>query len=509
MSQIKPFLAITILVVGMAISGCGDKRDVTGFSADSGKHEANWLAKHWVDAQKNLSACQECHGSNLLGGIATVSCFSADRGAQVCHAGGPVGDNAGHGVGWKHQSRHGRQGAMATPNQYSAGFAYCTKCHGADFVGGADKATSCKSCHTKAPHPDKPWHGTTAGGTNHVFADPKNADQCYLCHQNGNNSYLKPTAPASAGTAPSCFNSTMCHGNSAHSTQWTDPASSQFHRNTAAISSSCTLCHGVNYDGVGGTAPSCGNANSQTGLKCHSNGTPINQKATDCSSCHGTPPNAAAFPNTQKSHSAHNGLQGVTCNACHKGGGSGTANHAKGTPFMSISTGFSAKKTGAAIPTYTRATRNCSNVSCHGGNPTPAWGSTITCEECHEQGTAKYAPEYNSYYSGHRSSKTVSLHELHLKSLRNQQGTPLSVVAITCRNCHSEVKLTKERHFSGLVTHTLSPNPGLTVGGEGTLIDRYNGMKCSGISCHPKVKVTDPSTEVALPVDSNWDDTIQ
>jgi predicted CxxxxCH...CXXCH cytochrome family protein len=445
------------------------------------------LEKHWIDAQKNLSACQECHGDNLLGGIATVSCFSATKGAQNCHAGGPVGPNAGHGEGWKFQSRHGRQGAMATPAQFSAGFAYCSKCHGSEFKGGIGKATSCYSCHTKAPHPDKPWHGTTASGTNHVFADPNNAGQCYLCHKDGNNSGLKPSSPAIFGSPPSCFNNTLCHNNSGHSAKWTDPTSNQFHKYTASISSSCTLCHGVNYDGVGGTAPSCANTNSKTGLKCHSDGKPINQKASDCSSCHGVPPNAAAFPNAQKSHSAHNGLQDVSCSSCHKGGGTGTSNHANGTPFMSISTGFRAK-TGTANPVYTSSSGTCANTSCHGGKVTPNWGgATPECTNCHEQGTERYTPEYNSYYSGYRNGK--NLHAVHINTTQQ---------AITCISCHDDSKLTNQQHFSGLASHTFS-SPGNTVSGGLTNIGSYDISKkeCSGVTCHPSV------TPIPLPRDNN------
>ena len=106
-------------------------------------------------------------------------------------------------------------GAQLTPSA-TAGFAYCAKCHGSTYDNPVGTTPSCKSCHTKAPHPDKPWVGTSIALANHVFTNVGNAPECYKCHKDGANSALKPTTPAPLGTAPGCFNNTMCHGTSIH-----------------------------------------------------------------------------------------------------------------------------------------------------------------------------------------------------------------------------------------------------------------------------------------------------
>src|SRR5450631_1382477 len=159
MSQIRTsslVLATLLSLFIMALLGCGDKNSQVTLNPGTGKHPADWVATHWFGLQttaklsaKNSakvvaatidlgkSTCTQCHGADLLGGISKVSCFSAAIGAQACHAEGP---NLGHGSGWSQPSQHGRLGAMATPAA-SAGFAYCTKCHGSSFQGA--NAGSC------------------------------------------------------------------------------------------------------------------------------------------------------------------------------------------------------------------------------------------------------------------------------------------------------------------------------------------------------------------------------
>jgi hypothetical protein len=130
----------------------------------------------------------------MAGGVAKVSCFT-------CH---PNGVN--HPDGWAAASQHGRRGAQLAPDatdpKLMAGFAHCAKCHGSDFSGGIS-GVSCKGCHTKAPHPDAPWRGSTTTLSNHDKTDINNAITCSGCH-------LSPQAPT--GAAPGCYNNTMCHG---------------------------------------------------------------------------------------------------------------------------------------------------------------------------------------------------------------------------------------------------------------------------------------------------------
>lgn len=172
----------------------------------AGQHPKGWMENHFRDFVKNPDQCRSCHGSTQdpaqAGGIAKVSCFT-------CHPNGPH-----HPAGWEAPAQHGRLGAMtvADPAGNASGMAYCTKCHAPDYKGFYT-AVSCFGCHTKAPHPDKPWvHKTNATLTNHDQVDSSNAYACSLCHTNGANSSMKPSTPAPAGTAPGCFNNTLCHG---------------------------------------------------------------------------------------------------------------------------------------------------------------------------------------------------------------------------------------------------------------------------------------------------------
>ncbi len=191
------------LVLGLLAWGCAGKAGTaTPFSATKGEHPAAWIQSHWAEYVKSPDQCRGCHGSTSnpaqAGGIAKVSCFE-------CHTNGGVI----HPTGWADPAQHGRLGAQLAPSANAtamAGFAHCAKCHGSTYDNGF--ATSCKACHTKAPHPDKPWNGSVR---NHSATNFNNAPECFKCHAAGANSTLKPLTVPPAGTVPGCFNNTMCH----------------------------------------------------------------------------------------------------------------------------------------------------------------------------------------------------------------------------------------------------------------------------------------------------------
>lgn len=516
MPSIKSLVAFIALGMSLALSGCGDKSSQAIFDTDSGKHPADWVQNHWVGVKKSstpatvvstaVSSCGECHGADLAGGNAGVSCFSPTRGAQNCHAGGPA---VGHDPGWALPSQHGRNGVMAAPTA-SAGMAYCASCHGSKF-DNTNNAASCAynaaGCHGTAaisPHPPKPWHGLTTTGTNHVFADPANAALCVNCHKNGVNltSVSAPVA-AAAGTAAGCFNNTLCHDNGHRDSFKHDPSAADFHNVFAAKSvTSCKRCHGTTltggnaYNDASVAVPPCTNCHKQV---------PTGALASGCTSCHGTPPNGSVFPNIGGSHGPHTALPPVTgkCNSCHNGAGSGTVNHNNGTVNVSFLGSYKAKH--ATADPLRNGDGTCSNVSCHGGNPTPVWGGAIKpgCTDCHGTtvGTAIYTPEYNSYYSGDSGLSDAlgtSLHERHLNSINPVDTTR----NITCTDCHNTVLLTTAQHFSGLATHTFSGTQQNTIGGGTTYISNVRtddnlshpyysyatrtSRSCNGVSCHPK-----------------------
>jgi len=199
-----------VVIAALFAWGCSSANgQAPQFSASGRQHPVGWTQNHWAEYSKNPAQCAPCHGSasdsQKAGGTSGVSCFS-------CHAQG-----VGHPAGWADFGQHGRLGAELAPNPSSgaamAGFAHCAKCHGSDYSGGVSN-TSCKTCHTKAPHPDKPWIDTTGTKVSHTLVSFQNASECFKCHAAGANSTLVPTTPAPAGTEPGCFNNTMCHGNS-------------------------------------------------------------------------------------------------------------------------------------------------------------------------------------------------------------------------------------------------------------------------------------------------------
>lgn len=194
--------ALSLLVLG-CVSTSADK--APQFSA-KGNHPTGWIQNHWANYVKNPVLCGTCHGSVTdplqAGGIAKVSCFT-------CH-----NDGVNHPANWRNRDQHGRSGAQAaldsTDGKAMVGFAHCTKCHGDDYSGGIS-GSSCKTCHTKAPHPAKPWLAGNASVSNHSLTHESNAAECAKCHRNGANSTHLPSTPAPPLTAPGCYNNTLCH----------------------------------------------------------------------------------------------------------------------------------------------------------------------------------------------------------------------------------------------------------------------------------------------------------
>src|SRR5512138_2726492 len=100
-------IAAILIVLGV-ILGCSKGNDkAPAINPITGKHPSGW-----VDAAGGLhpaayiagpSACFECHGKNLGGGISGVSCFSGSLNGITCHPDGP----SGHPEGWSAPIKHG------------------------------------------------------------------------------------------------------------------------------------------------------------------------------------------------------------------------------------------------------------------------------------------------------------------------------------------------------------------------------------------------------------------
>jgi predicted CxxxxCH...CXXCH cytochrome family protein len=218
-----------------------------------------------------------------------------------------------------------------------------------------------------------------------------------------------------------------------------------------ADNNSCSECHGADYSG-GISGYSC--------FQCHT-GFPFT--STDCVSCHATPPAGSAAPNRKGAHSAHNVLPGVTnvCATCHLGAGSGTNSHVNKVVDVQFLDLYNAKS-GAAVR---NTDGTCSNVSCHGGQTTPAWltgkiDTNLQCTACHAHGDT----QYNSFSSG--------LHVLHVTTL-----------AFPCVACHGTAALAVN-HFTTLNTPAMEGSAAATITGVGII--SYSNGSCTA-HCHNAV----------------------
>jgi hypothetical protein len=293
--------------------------------------------------------------------------------------------------------------AKATPGA-ATGFAYCQACHGTgtDFAGGSS-GVSCYPCHsttTSSPHASQ-WrtgdtyvHTTTAEG---------NAPVCAFCHLNGANSPVAPPSPpAPAGTAPGCFNSTLCHGvggvpHPVGSAWVAASPAAQPHGDSAKATPGaaagfayCQVCHGT------GTTPPANFGGGSSGvscLTCHGNphapapwrasaGSVYDHTSTDpgnapiCAQCHF--PGSLSNPPNHPPSPAPAGTPPGCFNStlCH-----GASFHPAGWAELSQH-GTAAK----AVPSASGGFSFCQ--TCHGTGTTPpanfGGGSVgVSCYPCH------------------------------------------------------------------------------------------------------------------------------
>jgi predicted CxxxxCH...CXXCH cytochrome family protein len=227
---------------------------------ESGKHPANWILYHRPAFLADRGRCTGCHGSDLRGGISTVSCFSPQFNGQSCHADGPKG----HPVGWRDPALHGAD-AKSQPGPDS-GFQSCQLCHGSDysgFVTGVSCFTANRPtgpCHVTngvpvgSPHAPIPWKTYPAPTHTDTVDDDagSNAAVCALCHTAGAN-LRHPIITSYSSGKPGCFNSTLCHGQMGHPVGWARPDS----HGLAARSNLtwCQQCHADNPSGGPGSNP--------------------------------------------------------------------------------------------------------------------------------------------------------------------------------------------------------------------------------------------------------------
>ena len=166
---------------------------------------------HGLEFFSNPDLCKDCHGRDLLGGNAEVSC-------QTCHGVFPHTDE------FKTTTLHGAE--------YFKNKTTCTQCHGTDYSGG-DSNKSCKECH-RYPHPPK-WTLPQNHGAQYLeVSNIRNGYSCFMCH--GEKDSLKERHPeefVSCGT---------CHPLIPHDEEFKYGGGA--HRKMArTYQGQCTLCH--------------------------------------------------------------------------------------------------------------------------------------------------------------------------------------------------------------------------------------------------------------------------
>lgn len=322
----------------------------------------------------------------------------------------------------------------------------CAQCHGADLKGGISKVDcfnqgNLSTCHAGGHGPRRVPHALPfTDPALHGSAAKQNLVDCQVCHATSGGAGSNPRFNLPVGSLSTGCEAAGCHNrnnpslpepNAAHPVPWPG------HNSAGNQLNACALCHGADFGGTasGGVGPAC--RNCHTALAA---GTiPV---AGSCVSCHGVPPGTG-------SHAVHLALTGVSCASCHTGGGSGSANHGKGTVTLAFEPGVNAKS-GTAI---VGSTRSCGAVICHGGIVTPVWGSTgsinvaTNCRACHTDGTATPGnpPQYNSFRSGQ--------HALHLNS-----------IGLACTDCHDmTVTAQGASHLGALLTTSFELAPSATM----------------------------------------------
>lgn len=170
MSQIKAALYASVVACSLALSGCGDTNSKVVFSPDSGQHPSGWETSHKNSVHADTESCFECHGENLDGGIAQISCTKCHLGTESIHP-----DQWG-------QYAYARHKAYVAAN----GTARCANaaCHGAALTGVPGSGTSCATeCHLGGPAAKHPgvW-AQFSSHANYVTANGSAKCSTRVCH---------------------------------------------------------------------------------------------------------------------------------------------------------------------------------------------------------------------------------------------------------------------------------------------------------------------------------------
>jgi len=446
---------------------------------------------HGEAALQDIDSCQQCHGSDYLGGSSGVSC-------SACHF-GPTGSKVPSAVSWQHGSNpHGQLADQsATCNachekerlygtgpaschdchldaSHSSGASWldrnqpgyhgaaaiqdvdsCQQCHGSDYRGGSI-GVSCYSCHfgptgNAVPSGSSWVHGSTPHGS----MSPQ-VSTCNACH----------TTSRTYGNGPaSCHD---CHLTVNHATgaAWLSSSNSGYHGAAAQQDvDSCQQCHGSDYRG-GSSGVSC--------YSCHF-GPTGSQVPSGSSWVHGSTPHGSlsdeiATCNACHTSSRSSGNGPASCHDCHL-----TVNHATGAAWLNSS---NSGNHGVA------ATQNIDScAACHGSDYRGG-SSGVSCYTCHFGPTGSKIPSGTSWTHastphGTMSGSATTCNNCH--ELNRSYGNPPA----TCHDCHTAVN-----HATGAswLSATASGNHGQAAASDLASCAACHGSDyrggSSGVSCY-------------------------
>ena len=174
-----------IFILAIFLYSCSEKQS----TLDVGTHPEDWNnpqseifhAKTVLEA--GSESCQDCHGSDYLGGTSGVSCYQ-------CHASYPHPDTF-----------HGNFIKVAP---VSWDIRTCRSCHGEDYSGGS-YAPSCTTCHSGD---DGPETCNTCHGSSTNIAPPQDLSNNTVNTAVGVGAHQIHVATTAVTRVYSC---TMCH----------------------------------------------------------------------------------------------------------------------------------------------------------------------------------------------------------------------------------------------------------------------------------------------------------
>ena len=291
---------------------------------------------------------------------------------------------------------------------------------------------------------------------------------------------------------------------------------------TAAIfAADCANCHA--YSGASPNAP------SPLCSICHAlaNPTLVATGAGTCLSCHTGPaglpagPAGTAFPSVPGAHAKHLALPTpLTCNTCHASAGAGTATHytnanartatPTGPATVSIDPTYKAKP--GANPAFVPDALTCSNVSCHGGQATPAWqGGTLSsstqCTACHGVATsALTASQYNDAFGRHSlgtHNATNAANAIACTTCHNMgNGSPGALAHFKYLNTTAVDAVATGTPTDQMPSGTIVFNPAIVTGaGTYTVTSATQGNGGCALTCHTHVHTAavDDWTSIGVP----------